>query len=132
MIYFGRYKIGTENPKSDIEWKQLIASQIPGPGAYKDVSIKASSPTVKFSLADVPSDLELRMRKAPETPGPDAYNPRKYHPDTPAFSISNFKPKSEIEWIQYRARQTPGPCDYQKVNAEERQSLKSIIAKNLQ
>ena len=86
------YKIGEENPKSDIEWIQYRASQIPGPGAYKDVSIKASSPTIKFSLADVPSDLELKMRKAPLTPGPDEYNPGEaFRSDTPSFSMGNFR-----------------------------------------
>ena len=62
------FKIGSENPKSEIEWIIHRAKQTPGPGAYIDnMAYKSDTPTVSFSKGNVPSDLEWKIIRGPGT-----------------------------------------------------------------
>lgn len=102
------------NPKTDLEWVEYRAKQIPGPGRY--MSMDQTSGLNKaggaWSKYKPKSDVEWAMERAAKTPGPGEYRPKPVEPSYNT-TFGNFEPKSELDWVIHKAKDTPAPGQHQ-------------------
>jgi len=108
--------MSTACPKSQVEWEEYRAGQIPGPADYVEPEHLERISGGKFNQSCPKSDVEWKIYRASLIPGPQDYKPKhprrlsKSHITGGRFNVS--EPKSDIEWAEYRAKQIPGPADY--------------------
>ena len=96
----GRFAQG--KPKSDVEWKILRASQVPGPGQYTMDDSKRLGGG-RFSTANPKSDVDWEILRASKLPAPGQYQIKGSMPSGGKFS--NAAPKSDLDWKMIRAAQ---------------------------
>lgn len=103
-------KFSTARPKSDIEWAEKRAREVPPPG---DLELPSFTQLVKggtFNEGVSKSTLDWVVYYAKDLPGPAQYG----LPDIsiPGGRFNESVPKSELDWIEYRAKDAPGPGQY--------------------
>lgn len=118
-----RSKVITDGiAKSEIDWVQHHARQLPGPGEY---DIRASeqamaSKSGKFNESRPKSTLDIAIKAARESPGPGHYDTlghidreKKKH----GVRFSDARPKSDVDWMIHNASKIPGPGQYGEADA---------------
>merc|ERR1712166_1107325 len=111
-------KIAQGNPKSEVEWCEYRARQLPGPAQYnvpKGQRIGSCSGGV-FPKFTPPGLVESSVRSNAYKPGPGQYQVETDDGKGPAACISKSSAKSDVEWAMQRAAQLPGPGEYSTKN----------------
>lgn len=99
-------------PKSDIEWLQYKARQLPGPGQY--YRPRTATDGLKggtWGKYAPKSDVEWQMHRAAQIPGPGQYKARPLTSGA-GVKFANYDPPSDIELKMKAAAEMPGPAQY--------------------
>lgn len=103
-------KFNASKPKTELEWIEYHASQLPGPADWPAPPLPGPSGG-RFSTAKPKSDVDWIMYRAAQMPGPSDYDVRP--PSGPCGGTFNKgKSKTNLDWIEIRAAQLPGPGQY--------------------
>jgi hypothetical protein len=104
---------GKFKPKTELDWIEYRAAQVPAPGDYHSDKFSTLNKTGgSWSKYRPKTDVEWRMEKAAAEPGPGEYQVLLPASTTTA-TFGNFTPKSELDFVILRAKESPAPGEHQ-------------------